>query len=253
MSIDGPSAEVHDMCRGYKGSFEKMKNAVKYLHEQGIRVQAIITLTKLNASYLYETMKFIKSLGITSASMMLLATVGGASEQLCLDFNEWTDLLLKLSIDKQEGKLPIELRIVPTGESRCPWELYLPLKNSGRTDLMSHWIPENSVLSFEDTAFGCTSGKTSMAIDGYGNVYGCSLMVSMDGLSAGNINDDPIKEIWNRSQVFNDFRKLTYDQVQGPCSDCDDLSKCMAGCRACAYSLTGLTNGSDLRCPSAKG
>lgn len=252
LSIDGPNKEIHDFCRGFDGAFDKLLIAVKNLQNEGIKVQAIITLSSLNIAFFYQTLHFIKSIGIESASVMILATVGDARNNISLSYLEWSKLLLRLSIDKAEGVLPIQLRIVPAGESLHPWELYLPLREANRTDLLNQWIPKGTISSLTDSSFGCTAGKDSMAIDGYGNVYGCSLMVSIPELRAGNIKEETLSDIWFKSDVFNKFRASNLMDIQGPCKSCIQLDKCKGGCRACAFTGSKSINGSDLRCPKAK-
>lgn len=252
MSIDGPNNVIHDASRGYPGSFELMKRAVRELHSKGIKVQAIITLSSINLDYFYETMHFIKSLGINSASVMILATVGNALNGIGVDYHKWSKLLVRLSKDKSIGNLPIDIRLVPAGESLHPWELYLPLKESNNLNLMNQWIPENSVSLIDNNSFGCTACRESLAIDGFGNVYGCSLMVSNKELSGGNILDKTLNDIWYNSDVFNNLRGAKLKDIEGPCVKCDNLNLCKGGCRACSHASSKKINGSDLRCPLTK-
>lgn len=251
ISLDGHNSEIHDRSRGVTGAYDKVISAIHNIHDNGIYVKPIITLTKFNYPYLYDTLKKIKELGMDSATIMLLANVGYAKKfDLALDFKEWSELLIKLTIDKREGRLPVDLKIVPTGEAECKWEICLPLIKQGKIDLIEEWIPKNMVSSMEDNEFGCTAGKENFAIDGWGNVFGCSLMVSSKSLSAGNIKENSIIDIWNDSPVFNEFRNLKLDNIEGNCKNCYLLSQCRGGCRACAYSTNNNIIGSDLRCPN---
>lgn len=252
ISIDGHISSLHDQCRGYPGAFEKMKMAVRLLQDQGIMTQAIITLSSINGRYLYDILHFIKSVGIKSTTIMLLASVGSADKKLVLPFHEWTELLVRLSLDKAEGNLPISLRIATTSESKFPWKIFLPLNYAGYPELIKLWMDSDLQEPFGKYSFGCTAGKTSLAIDNIGDVYGCSLMVSMKELVAGNMHNQSLKDIWFKSTLFNKFRTMEHSDVSGPCSTCTDLPICKGGCRACAQSLTGSILGSDLRCPEAK-
>ncbi|WP_199481247.1 radical SAM/SPASM domain-containing protein [Vibrio owensii] len=252
ISIDGPYDYVHDQSRGYPKAFEKVQRAVASLQKHNVPIQAIITLTKQNYQYLYATLKTIKEMGIDSASIMLLAAVGSANRNQIVPFDEWSSLLTLLSIDKKNGRLPVKLKIVSTGESNYPWELYLALKEQGQEELLNVWIKEETIEPFEHNSFGCTSGRTSMAIDSYGNVFGCSLMVSMPELSAGNLLVDSLQDIWQNSLVFCELRNASLEQIEGNCEDCEHLYQCKGGCRACAFSMTGKMLGSDNRCPMKK-
>lgn len=255
ISIDGPE-EIHDKSRGVKGTFKKVENAIRYLQKYNVPIDAIITLTKINADYLFQTFDVIKKLGIENVAIMLLASVGKASQNIkdiSLEYKEWKKILLKLTTLKKENKLPINLRIVQTGEASFPWEIYLPLVEADREEDLSVWIPQSTVSTLEKNDFGCTAGKENLAIDGYGNVFGCSLMISHNELCAGNILQESLSDIWNFSAVFAKMRDNKLQHIEGSCAKCELLYKCKGGCRACAFAFSSKINSSDERCPICKG
>ena len=53
---------------------------------------------------------------------------------------------------------------------------------------------------------------------------------------AGNVRQQPLKEIYDQSPLFNTLRDL--DRLEGKCGACEFRRVC-GGCRARAYSLTG--------------
>lgn len=255
ISVDGPNENIHDKSRGVKGSFKKTINAIKMLLNHQVSVDAIITLNKSNKDYIIETLEFLKSIGIKNVAIMLLATVGDASENMkdmYVNFDEWKSILVDLTILKKSNKLPVNLNIVSTGESKCPWEIYIPLKLANMADDLKVWISDNNVSTLSNEDFGCTAGKDNLAIDGYGNVYGCSLMISEPNLIAGNIFDNSLSDIWNTSSVFNSMRKASLSDIKGECRECELLYNCKGGCRACAFSLRKSLIESDIRCPLCK-
>lgn len=256
VSIDGPNSKTHDLCRGVKGTFEKAVQAIKYLQEENVSVDAIFTLSKLNQEYIMDTLEFLSTIGIKNVAIMILASVGNAAENfndVYLSYDEWKDILIKLTDLKLENKLPVDLNLVATGEGKCPWELYLPLVDEKMEEKLNVWLPEGRKSTLGDNEFGCTAGKDNFAIDGVGNVFGCSLMSAMKELSAGNINDRKLIDIWNDSEIFNSMRNSKLSDVTGECRNCDVLSRCKGGCRACAFSLNNSLIASDTRCPKAKG
>lgn len=255
ISIDGPNETIHDICRGQKGAFEKTIDAIKNLQEYNINIDGIITLSRLNVNCLIETIEFISSLGISNVAIMLLASVGYASNnfsQVYLPFDEWSHTLLTLTDLKKSNLLTADVRIVSTGESRCPWELYLPLLKNNRQDDIDSWIRQDSLTNFSEGEFFCTAGKDNLAIDGAGNVYGCSLMVSEPGLRAGNVLKEGLIDIWDKSVVFNELRSNQRSDVKGACASCELLNTCGGGCRACAFALNKDLLYSDTRCPIAQ-
>lgn len=246
VSIDGPNEKIHDKIRGYNGAFSNAVNAIKFLLEEKIQVNAIITLTKENYLYLYETLIYLKTIGIDKVALMLLATVGENNINQSIPFKEWSVLLQKLSNDKLNNRLPVDLRIVATSESMCQWEIFLPLKDN--LELYYLWVDKNKSVAIKNE-FSCTAAKRNLAIDGCGNVYGCSLMVSNNELSAGNIKTNSIKDIWESSAVFNNLRNLEIKNIHGPCKKCLFLYECKGGCRACAFNFHKNILDSDYRCP----
>src|SRR5690606_38494286 len=116
---------------------------------------------------------------------------------------------------KLKNELPINVSLVPTGESMCPWELYLPLKELGYEDHLGLWKNQNLVSSLSENNFACTAGFDNFAIDSFGNVYGCSLMVSMAKLIAGNIRKKTLSEIWYKSDIFNSLRQINLNDITG--------------------------------------
>lgn len=251
ISIDGPE-EIHDLSRGVVGSYKKMTQAIKYLQKYNVQLDGIITLTKINKDYLFETLQLISSLGIKTVAIMIMATVGNAyknKNRVEINYDEWKEIYLKLTDIKKTSSLPVDVAIVPTGESAYPWLLYLPLIETNRENDINLWIANDSMSTVSEKCYACTAGKDNFAIDGYGNVFGCSLMYTEKSLIAGNVYDKTISEIWKNSPIFNTFRNLKLEEINGECKKCKYLNLCKGGCRVCAYTATKDLNGSDIRCP----
>lgn len=252
VSIDGHNEIINDTSRGKKGAFIKTQEGVKNLIEQDLDVEGVITLSKINKDYIIEILDYMKSLGIKKATIMLLATVGNLSMDISkyyLNYKEWSDILVNLTKLKADNKLPISLSIIPTGEGKYQWELYLPLKENGMLEHINLWVNSNSTSTLDYNEYGCTAGKDNFCIDGYGNVFGCSMMVSFDELKAGNVKEESLKSIWNNSKVFNEIRELKLENITGNCKKCDILQECKGGCRACCFAINKNLNYSDKRCP----
>lgn len=68
VSLDGPTAQIHDKSRGKSGTFELTKRGIINLMNCGIAVDGIITLTKYNVNYIPETLELMHELGIHEAA-----------------------------------------------------------------------------------------------------------------------------------------------------------------------------------------
>lgn len=252
VSLDGSCEEIHDHSRGKKGTFNKTVSGIKNLLKNNVNVDGVITLTRYNQNDIVNIIKLLTGMGVKNIVIMLLAIVGSAetNENTCnLTYSKLKSIILELTDLKKSNSLDANISIVPVGEGKIPWELYLPFVEENRVDDIKYWIGTERIDTLEDECFGCTAGKDNFYINAFGDVYGCSMMTSIPSLKAGNVLEENLSEIWNNSKIFNELRNITINDLEGKCTDCDHLKICKAGCRACAYTATNKLIGSDLRCP----
>lgn len=96
-------------------------------------------------------------------------------------------------------------------------------------------------LNFTDNIFGfdsfssftCAAGLNGCTIDSVGNVKPCSFY----NVSAGNIRELPIEEIWNNSDLFKIIRSIN-DSFFEKCCNCEHKTKCHV-CVASNLNETG--------------
>jgi len=79
---------------------------------------------------------------------------------------------------------------------------------------------------------GCIAGQLICLIDVDGNVLPCSYFPK----PAGNIRQQPFKDIWENSELFKELRD--FKKYKGKCGSCEYINVC-GGCRARAYSIHG--------------
>ena len=65
-------------------------------------------------------------------------------------------------------------------------------------------------------------------------------------LAAGNVRQMRFPEIWEKSELFQQLRRV--DDYRGKCHSCQYRKVC-GGCRARAYALTGDVLAEDPICP----
>ncbi len=86
VSLDGPSAEVHDRVRGRQGSFDRAVRAIRLLQEAGVReVPVSFAATRLNVDSFPKMAEFCDSLGVSALRAQPLAIVGRAAGQADLE------------------------------------------------------------------------------------------------------------------------------------------------------------------------
>jgi MoaA/NifB/PqqE/SkfB family radical SAM enzyme len=87
---------------------------------------------------------------------------------------------------------------------------------------------------------GCAAGKYGAAVMPEGTVLPCRRL----HIPAGNLLQESLADIWNRSKVLRDIRDP--DRIQGKCRRCP-VRGC-TGCRAIAYALSGDYLAEDPQC-----
>ena len=78
---------------------------------------------------------------------------------------------------------------------------------------------------------GCLCGQNIALIDRRGNLMPCSYLP----LSAGNVRETPVRQIWEESELLLKLRDVG---KHGACGGCEYSPVC-GGCRARAYFLAG--------------
>lgn len=187
--------EEHDHITQLKGSCEKTKASIEMLIAAGIPVQISCPVMKSNYHSYKEVLEYAYARNIKAQTDYVMMarydfTTDNLAERLTL---EQTEELLKdiIQFDKD----------------------YL--------DLLNTPIPEISREEWGAQPF-CGVGLDSLNIASDGVVYPCS---GWQGLSCGNVREQPILDIWEKSPQLNKLRGLTKSAIP-QCYDCEDKQFC---------------------------
>ena len=101
---------------------------------------------------------------------------------------------------------------------------------------------------FEERPKACMNGWGSvfLSIAPDGLAMPCHNARDLPGLQLPNVREQPIADIWQRSQAFNAYRGQ--DWMQEPCRSCDERYKDCGGCRCQAFMVTGDAAATDPVC-----
>ena len=101
---------------------------------------------------------------------------------------------------------------------------------------------------FEERPKACMNGWGSvfLSIAPDGLAMPCHNARDLPGLQLPNVREQPIADIWQRSQAFNAYRGQ--DWMQEPCRSCDERYKDFGGCRGQAFMVTGDAAATDPVC-----
>lgn len=219
ISLDGPTAAVHDAVRG-KGAFDKVKKAIKLLKDNNIEVALMFTLMKQNKEYAIEVIDFAEESGVDAITVERVTPCGHSNMNDILTKEEIRDIYTGITKKANNIKNGLTVR-----------------------RLRPLWINTSDLDQTNNPKIGgfCPVGFTALAILWDGTVLPCRRLE----IPIGNILTDGLYKIWYDSDVL--WRIRNKANLQGKCHNCKNVERC-GGCRAIAYETTGDYMGEDIQC-----
>jgi radical SAM protein with 4Fe4S-binding SPASM domain len=84
----------------------------------------------------------------------------------------------------------------------------------------------------------CGAGRSTLGIEADGAIKGCPSLPTSE-YTGGNIRDNSLKDIWERSAPLRFTRDRTVEDLWGHCRDCYYNDTCRAGCSWTTHVLLG--------------
>lgn len=225
LSLDGPTAAVHDDFRRVQGAFDGVIRAAGLFRKHGIPFLFNSSFARRNQPYIGDTFRLAKSLGATAWYLFMIVPTG-RGEDILDELITQPDYDEILAWHYEQEKREEEILMRPT----CAPHYYRVVPQRAKAD-GSHFKRRNLTFS-TGAGKGCVAGQTICLVDAFGEVHPCSYMEQ----SAGNVMRTPFREIWERSPLLLSLRD--FDGYGGRCGQCEFRNVC-GGCRARAYSITG--------------
>ncbi len=226
LSLDGPTAEIHDDFRGgIEGAFAGVERAAALFNKHGIKFIINSSFTKRNQAYIADTFRKAKSLGANAWYMFLIVPTGRGEDILNElvskeDYEEILEWHYQMERDEEE------ILVRPT----CAPHYYRIWHEKSKADGKD--TSRRSLTFSTGGGKGCIAGQTICFINSEGNVLPCSYFPE----PAGNVFKQSFKDIWDKSPLFEDLRD--FRRYEGKCGVCKYLKVC-GGCRARAYAISG--------------
>ena len=82
----------------------------------------------------------------------------------------------------------------------------------------------------------CGAGRTTLGIEADGSIKGCPSLPTA-AWTGGNIRDNSLKDIWERSAPLRYTRDRTVEDLWGFCRTCYYADECRAGCTWTAFTF----------------
>jgi mycofactocin radical SAM maturase len=231
VSVDGLK-QTHDAFRGDKNAFERATAALKAFSDAGYWTLMSTAITRYNVNELEALVDLAVQCGATSFKPSPFIPIGRGKEnveELAITLSEIKNLAKTMLRKKEEYKGIIDMQI----DGLFPW-LSGPC-SAGISDTIEG-----------PSRVGCSAGVSDVVITPSGDILPCPFLRNF---AAGNIRKNSLKDIWNNSEIFNVFRNLQSNQLEGKCGDCEYVPHyCQGGCRAAAYIWSGNLFAPDPHC-----
>jgi radical SAM protein len=238
LSLDAPTAEIHDAFRQVPGSWERTIRILREAQSVGLSAQVNTTVSSYNAHCLPDMVPFIEAAGAVQWSLFFLVPTGRAQlgwmispeahEQV---FNWLYDLSKIAPFDIKATAAPMYRRVA------------IQRRKAEGT---------GGPLTFQGAGFqyadglnrptrGVNDGNGFLFISHIGDIQPSGFLP----VTAGNVRTDDIVQVYRRSPLFLDLRDP--DKLKGKCGQCEYRDVC-GGQRGRAYGVTGDYTASDPAC-----
>jgi radical SAM protein with 4Fe4S-binding SPASM domain len=197
-SIDGPRF-INDDLRG-PGSYDDVMGSIAALRGAGLEPVANTVLVRPALVGLTQLAHELRGAGVRR---------------------------LHLIVAHQQGGLPDDLDLVPSGEEllAAVRTLLAVAANIGLTvDNLSSW--RRRVGARNDL---CAAGCRDVAVDPYGNVHACVITAGDPAFVAGSLRERPLAEIWRTSSSLRLLRAARA-RDRAECAACPVVDACGGEC-----------------------
>ena len=232
VSLDGPTAEIHDAFRKVAGSFQWTMDAVRWAREIGLPVQINTTITRHNLHQVHDVIALLEKLDITLWSVFFLVPTGRGQDIGLLSAEEFEQVFEILHQTAQRALFDIK-----STEAQHYRRYLLQRRTEERRQhsLRGERMPQLAPGMTTDgigRAMGINDGKGFVFISHRGDVYPSGFLP----ISGGNVRRQSLAAIYRESPLFKSLRDTA--NLKGKCGRCEFREIC-GGSRARAYAVYG--------------
>lgn len=200
-----------------EGSFHKIISGIKKCKQAQIPVGIAVTVSKINIKELDQIIQLADSLHVDEIEMSEVEARGNALKESNLllnqaELNEFREFCLKQIIVNEKFRKGMGYH--------------------NRQGMEEGYLKK----------YCCKGGIITSFINAKGELYPCYLFANFDEAKIGDVTQDSIIRLWEKSDFLDKIRDTTIDKIKS-CVQCECYKDCNGGCRAKAYENTGLLDG----------
>ncbi len=232
ISLDGPTAAIHDGFRRVAGSFDFTIQGARWAREIDLPVQINTTITRHNLKYLDAIIALLEELDIALWSVFFLVPTGRGADIDLISADEFEQVFAKLYETSRRVKFDIK-----STEAQHYRRYLLQRRTELRRDGATRPANLPSVLGTASAdgigraPKGINDGKGFAFVSHTGEVFPSGFLP----ISAGNVRSESLTKLYRESPLFQSLRDES--NLLGKCGRCEYKQIC-GGSRARAYALT---------------
>jgi radical SAM protein len=234
VSLDAPSAELHDAFRGVHGTFARSQAALAWAREFKIPVQVNTTVTTGTMPHLQQLFELLKARHappVRRWSLFLLVPVGRGTDLGIPTAQQIEDLFGWVYHVAEDA--PFHVGTVEAPHYRRYW---IQRKEA------EGMRPEAIAQMAKRMGLGVRDGNGVIFVSHRGDVYPAGFLPHP---LLGNVRETPLSELYRHAPALVALRDM--DQLTGACGGCSYRWAC-GGSRARAYAMTGDLMATDPFC-----
>lgn len=244
LSLDFPTAELHDSFRGVPGAFARTMQAIEWAHAHELPLQINTTLCGESAPHLEDMVRLVKGLGIVFWEVFFLVPMGRGASLTGLTAAQCEEIFGILYRAQKDADFLVKITEAPHYRR---YVVQQARHEDGRVQHPSSTLPprlmrtEGPGHSIGLAPQGVNSGNGFLFISHAGDVYPSGFLP----IDAGNVRHRTLASIYRDSDIFRRLRRPA--EFEGVCGFCEFNTIC-GGSRSRAYALTGNPFASDPWC-----
>jgi radical SAM protein with 4Fe4S-binding SPASM domain len=247
LSLDGPTAEIHDTFRGVPGAFDLTIQGAQFAKSESLPLQINTTFSQYNWKFVDDMIRLVGELGVVFWEVFFLVPMGRGKELGQMNAQQFEELFEKLA--SFAGKVDFIVKVTEAPHYRR----YLlqqrqqfqrpdgdddPQGGRPRRPGSAGQLPDHMTRDFGPGGSiglapkGVNSGNGHLFVSYCGDICPSGFLP----LICGNVRTDSLAATYRSNEVFVQLRNA--DLFKGHCGICEYRHVC-GGSRARAYAMTG--------------
>jgi radical SAM protein len=232
LSLDAPTAEVHDAFRKVNGSWRRTMDILHRARGLGLSTQVNTTVTTHNVHLLEEMVRFVREVGAVQWSVFFLVPMGRAQQLSMISPQEHERVLGWLADLAVEGGFDVKA-------TAAPMYRRVVAQRHGRAGTAGAGFAFHDGL--DRPVQGVNDGRGFLFVSHVGDIMPSGFLP----IPAGNVRTDDVVAVYRDHPLFRGLRDP--DRLLGKCRVCEFRDVC-GGQRGRAYAVTGDPFASDPAC-----